>query len=277
MRLINIFYSVVLRINQGDMNKFQGIDVTFYKYVFASLFLLVSFENSALGLSTFRIYLDFDHREKSFIVYNKDAYSQRCQLSLRHFVYDEVGGMEPYEGEKLPALSAKKIIKFSPKKFRIDPGKAQAVRFMVRRKANVEAKEYRSYLSVTCIFDDEDVKNASSNEARIMPTLRHNVPIIVRTGDIPVEINFSDMSILKDTLTLNLNRLGQRSIYGHIEVVDIRNDKVIAHKNQVSMHIETKTKTFTFNIMNTPAESIKLRFIEDEALSGNNLIETKVL
>ena len=80
----------------------------------------------------------------------------------------------------------------------------------MRRKNDVESKEYRSYLVVTC--KDKDKGKSSDNvnndvvKISMSPLLVHNVPIIVRPKKIinaKVEINNISLDKSKDKTTLD--------------------------------------------------------------------------
>jgi hypothetical protein len=238
-------------------------------FVVLGSLLTTSSPGFALGLSTFRIYLDIDKRQDNFLVYSRDQYTQHCSLSLRHYNIKEDGGLMALDNDTTPAHSASKWIRFSPKKFSVKPGSVQAVKFKMRRKANIIPNEYRAYLSVDCIFDADELAANRDNKAQLTPRLRHNVPIIVRTGKLDATIRFDSIQLDKDSLSFAAHRTGNRSIHGKLQLVDKRSDKVLSDKSLFSLYTETPLKNVIFSTLGVEKEHLLLRFIEDPKVGGS--------
>jgi hypothetical protein len=237
--------------------------------------MLLTSTASAIGLSSFRVYLDFDKREHNFMVYNRDPFTQHCQLFLRHYLENDKGNLILDESDILPQNSVEPWLRFSPRKFSVAPGQAQTVRFKLRRKANVVPAEYHSHMAVDCEFDKDEYDEytaQSEDVVQLVPRLRHNIPVIVRTGKLDVDISFSDLIVKGNQLSLVLNRRGQRSIFGDLELVDTRSDKVISNKPKVSLYENTK-ESFNLVTDDTPVKYLKLRFIENTEFGGEKVIE----
>ena len=233
---------------------------------------------SALGLSTFRIYLDQSNREYNFIVFNRDGYQQDCQVYLRHYQIDDAGNKTLLDDNEIPSQSAKGLLRFSPKRFKLDNGESQSIRFQMRRKANQPVGEFRSYLSLDCGMSEEALKAQSDQSVLLQPKLRHNIPIIVRTGDIDVNVSIDNVQLNgKSAVNGRLSKNGNRSVYGDIELIDVRDNSVIAKKPLASIHVESKYYDFTLSTRNVDPKFLKLRFIEDKAVGGDKIIETSVL
>jgi len=241
-----------------------------------STLLMLSNASFAIGLSTYRIYLDNEHREQNFFVYNRDAFPQDCKIKMRYYSFDKLGKMTVLKDEKKPDWAADKFVRFSPKSFQVGSGQSQAVRFKLRRKSKAEVKEYRSYISLDCELVASVEERKLKGNVQLVPKLRHNVPLIIRTGKIDVELAFANISVNKGTVNFKLTKKGKRSTYGIIRLVDRTSQKVIAEQKAVSLHMETEEMTMSFSTKNIPVENLILRFIEDEALSGNKVIEEKV-
>tara|TARA_R110000868_G_scaffold247234_1_gene503723 strand:- start:376 stop:1074 length:699 start_codon:yes stop_codon:yes gene_type:complete len=230
----------------------------------------------ALGLSTFRIHLDYEHRNSNFVIYSKDTYTQHCSLFLRHYEVKDDASLVALEDGVLPDNAADEFVKFSPKTFSLSPGQAQSVKFQMRRKANVEPNEYRAHLSVDCSFDIEELKLNNEAQVSLAPRIRHNVPIIVRTGKLDATVNFTDFKFNGDIVEMEIERQGNRSVYGNIDLVDSRSNKVIDKNQQFTMYPETQKRRIKMATKGIDPKYLMVRFIEDMEFEGNIKIEQAV-
>lgn len=236
---------------------------------------LVSLSSQAVHLSTYRIYLDNDNRTQSFIVFNKNTASQECNLSLRHYDFDEQGNMQDYKTKALPENSAKNWIRFSPRKFTLTPANSQTVRFNMRRKAKAKAAEYRSYLVIDCgaVTDVTAKKEMIS----IKPKLIHNVPIIVRMGELNTNVKLTDFTVTNEKINFFIERKGDRSVYGDIELIDKKTNTKISYQLNLSIYPETSRKSFSLGTKGYNPEDLIVRFIENPKFGGDIVIEHDVI
>lgn len=238
------------------------------------VFMLASAYANAVGLSTFRIYLDPDKRDATFRVYNKEVEPQDCTLKLAHHVFDEFGSMRSLPEDDIPQNSAKEWIRFSPKKFSLSAANSQTVRFTLRRKANAASAEYRSYLLVDC-----GAKPGSdlSSLITIKPKLVHHVPIIVRTGKLDAEIEFVDVTQESGVVTFSIKRIGDRSVFGDLSLVNAETGDVISELTGVSIYTESKKVVFNLATNGEALDKLKLRFKEHVAFGGELTIEKSLV
>lgn len=254
---------------------FNGLYVFLFN---SSLFILFlsSLNANALGLSTYRIYLDDEHNQQNFVVYNRDSFHQDCQIAKRHFIYDEYGKMSEYEGKNLPKIAADDLFRYSPRKFRLESGAVQTVRFKLRRKKHQEPLEYRTYISVDC-KEDKNSKNSKDSQVKgnlhLIPRLRHNVPVVVRTGKLDAKLFFDDVVVKNKSVMFSFNKDGNRSTYGDIVLINKNNDKVIGKLPSVSLPLEKKMMNSSFFMGDVSIDDLVLSFIEDKELSGEQVIE----
>jgi hypothetical protein len=241
------------------------------------LLTLPSAASLALGLSTFRIYLDNDKRQDNFVVYSKDEYTQHCNLSLRHYDVLESGKLLALDSGVEPEKSASKWIRFSPKKFSLKPGTSQSVKFQMRRKANTLADEFRSFLSVDCEFDAEELNANNDRKTGMTPRLRHNIPVIVRTGKLAAELAFENLEVNDELVSFNLKRSGERSIHGRVQLIDTRNDKIVNKKSLFSLYTETPFKNVRLATMGVDKKYLLLRFQEEADVGGTISINQQLM
>lgn len=244
-------------------------------------FGVFSFSSEAIHLTTFRIHLDKETPNTDFVVFNRDITSQQCELSFKHYDFNEFGQMRKNKSEELPSNSAVNWVRYSPRKFVLTPANSQTIRFSMRRKANAEPAEYRSYLVIDCgaIASDDNGRSSGSENASIsiQPKLLHNVPVIVRTGDVPVEVAFDKVNINNEVVQFSINKKGLRSIYGKLELIDIRNNERLDGLNGESIYPETKSKHYQLSTKGVKAEHLLLRFTSDKQFGDDRISEKKVI
>lgn len=223
----------------------------------------------ATSLTSHRIYLDKNSRTESFIIFNRELKTEDCRLSFIDFPFDKASNM----GKKItgipPENSATKLVRFSPKNFQIRGGTNQTVRFSLRRKANTPISEYHSYLSINC----GKIEDATANKGIISlsPRLVQNVPVIARTGELAATVSFSDIRIDdKGKLAFKLNRFGNRSVYGLIEIINKQNNEVVNYLQGVSIYTQSDYREFDFSLpKGTELNSLGIRFKEDRKYGGS--------
>ena len=268
------------------MRQFNGalfIRIVMHTFIYIVLLTIgiVSFSSQAIHLTTFRIHLDKEKPNTDFVVFNRDVTSQQCELSFKHYDFNETGQMLNYQSEELPSNSAVSWVRYSPRKFVLTPANSQTIRFSMRRKANAEPAEYRSYLVIDCgamASDDKGRSSGSDNASiSIQPKLLHNVPVIVRTGDVPVEVAFDKVTHNNDTIKFSINKSGLRSIYGKLELIDIRNNERVDGLNGESIYPETKSKHYQLSTKGIKAEHLLLRFTSDKQFGDDRIFEQKVI
>ena len=249
------------------------------RLVQASLCLLLSFytlSSNAINLTEYRIYLDRDNRTKSFLIHNKEVEPQDCKLDLKHYNFDEKSKMTLHKSDELPENSAKDWIRFSPKTFVLTPGQAQTIRFTLRRKAKAEPAEYRSYLQIDCGVQKhlDPEKGQTTGNIAIKPKLMHNVPIIARVGRLKASIDFKNLKYNNGQLTFDIERSGNRSIYGKIELIDKNTNEILAFKDNISVYTEANLNSVKLGTKDTSLTDILIRFTENKKYGGE-IVYTK--
>lgn len=246
-----------------------------YQSIFACLLLCIISvpQVSALGLSTYRIYLDNQHNQQNFIVYNRDDFAVNCRIDKRHFVYDEIGSFSEHTGDEIPTIAADKFMRYSPRTFRLEPGNTQSVSFKMRRKSKQVAKEYRTYISVDCDAEAGGKNQNLKGNVHLSPKLRHNIPVVVRTGKLDAKLYFDQVVIHKNQVSFAFNKNGNRSTYGEFVLVNKSSGKVIAKKPSVSVPLEVKVMRASLPFKDVDIDDLSLSFIEDSELSGKQVIE----
>lgn len=247
------------------------------KFITIVSFFMLSFiveTASAVNISAYRIYLDKDNRTSSFVIFNQDTNHQNCHLSLRHNSFDENGTMRHLSRDVVPDNSAKNWLRYSPREFKLTPTQSQTVRFALRRKANAQDGEYRSYLVVDCSIDNPQ-KEGETNLS-LQTRLVHNIPIIVRSGKLDAQLDIDNILIENDSVHFTMNRQGTRSVYGEIEVINTTNNDIVSMSRSISIYPETKRHQFKLPIKGINPQNLKIRFTEDKDFGGSIIFEKNI-
>lgn len=237
--------------------------------------LLVSLPAFSVGVSAIRIYLDNTRSEQSFAVYNKVPENQVCDLLLRHFEIAENGELKAYPDDQIPKNSAKNWIRFSPRKFTLKASESQSVRFRLRRKPNSEVAEFRSYLTVDCKLAGTKSALNADIQFSLVPRLRHNIPIIVRTGKLEASVEFTDINVTNKQIKFSVVRQGTRSVYGHLALINSRTNEIISQNPSFVIYPETQKKSVAFMTKGINSANLSIRFVENKNEGGSiNYLKT---
>ena len=180
----------------------------------------------------------FDGRVRSTTVFLSNrtpvANSYRIELVNRRMLSD--GNIVPAEEVMPGEFFADELISFSPRRVTIAPHAAQTIRLLVRRPRGdfPDDVEFRTHMSIRSIPPTprlEDLENLERilEEERIAVqpkvTVETVIPILIRFGDPEAQIRITNPSFVAQdpmtgypTLTVDLERSGERSVYGDLEV-----------------------------------------------------------
>jgi len=230
----------------------------------------------AVSLTSHRIYLDKNLRTESFVIFNRELQTQNCRLSFHDFPFDKAGNMGKVITDVIPKSSAANLVRFSPRSFEIKGGSSQTVRFSLRRKANTPVSEYHSYLSINCGKSIDD--SNSNGMISLSPRLVHNIPVVARTGKLSAKIDFSDIHIDENgKLAFKLNRSGDRSVYGSLEIINKENGEIINNLQGISLYVQSDYRTFDFSLpQGIDIHSLRIRFKEDSKYGGSITINRDI-
>ena len=240
--------------------------MTKYSFVFILFFMsTISFANN-ISLSTQRIYLDQQHPNANFVIRNRDAIGQSCNLGITYFQFDEEGSMSAYDGTATPVNAAENVARFSPKHFKIEPNGKQIVRFKLRRKSDTPEIEHRSYITVKCKVAQEKDRISVSGELATIPIraqLQHNIPLIVRPKKLNAKLWFSDVSLTDNKLSLVLHREGTKSVYGKVTLLEKNSGNTLSQSANFAIYHETKAKSLYMTVPEgVSLEHLKIEFNE---------------
>lgn len=239
-----------------------------YKWTLLLTFLFASAVNAS-SITERRIYLDKEKNTVKFRISNNSEYDEECKLVLSHHFYnDDATKIIPFTNG-IPEDSASPLIRYSPRTFSLPVNTEQYISFRMRRLLSEEAKEYRSYMTIDCIANRSRTKDGQL-EVAMTPRLLHQIPLIVRTGSIPAQVAFTNIKVVDKQLSFDIERSGDRSVYGDIKLINSLTNVEIKRLSNVAMYPETSHRKMSFKLpSNININNLKLAFTEIKAYGGS--------
>ena len=150
----------------------------------------------------------------------------RVSIELRRMTKD--GHLEDVSEEQENAIeqAAKAMIRYAPRRVTLPPNQPQAIRLGVRAPEGLPDGEYRAHLLFRAIpaarsVTDEKIPEGGFSIA-LTPIYGVTIPVIIRQGNLQATAAIANGRLEKDSdgeaLIFDLNRSGDRSVYGEIRV-----------------------------------------------------------
>ncbi|MCC9135774.1 hypothetical protein ACFSKU_17270 [Pontibacter silvestris] len=188
-----------------------------------------------LQLLPMRVVFEGSNQVEVLNVINSGADTSTYSISFIQYRMTENGAMESITAPDSGQQFADKNIRYFPRKVRLAPGEAQAVKVQVYRASQLAPGEYRSHLYFKkemdeapfgTITDQADQTESEGISMQIVPVFGITIPVIIRAGAASAQVELSDLSLVRDEkgnslLNLKLNRTGNKSVYGKLEVQHI--------------------------------------------------------
>jgi len=240
-----------------------------------SFSLLISFNAYAaaqLMVTPTRVVFEGNERTKQINLINNGADTGRFKVSFVRKKMTPEGGIKAVE-ENEPGLYSDEMVRFSPRLVTLAPGQSQTVRLMLRKKSGTADGEYRSHMLFQSLPDATatDVKNLTSNNSeglaiQLIPVVGITIPVIVRQGKLSAEVSLSGFEIkqantvkAQSTLALQINREGNKSIYGDIRVYFTPEGGapiVIGRLNGIAVYTSLNTRSLNIKLQTPPGLSL---------------------
>jgi hypothetical protein len=226
----------------------------------------------SISITARRLYLDPKSSTTSIRVLNLDAQVQRCDVTIKDIVITNQGNVALAASGEVTVNSAKPLVRLAPRRFTLNMNENQMVKLLYRRKPGVKSGEYQGVLAIKC----KEKSESSDAKVTIAASLVHNVPVIVRTGILPIKAEFVSTQIIGDTLHVELKIKGERSLTGNLALINSDSDEIVAERKDVSIYAQQPVKKLIFALgeyRNTP---LSLTFTENSKFGGELIIEQKV-
>ncbi len=165
-------------------------------------------------------------RQKSgeFSILNLYDVVGNFRIEIVSYKQDENGVYQKLDTFLNPNFDPKKVIRFSPRQFTLEPGERQKVRLLVRKPANLDDGEYRFHVKAIRFVND-DLRRNNTGAVSLLMNMGVTIPVIVRHGKIysdakiqNTQLNISETDS-KPELEVNISREGNSSTIGKLDVI----------------------------------------------------------
>lgn len=185
---------------------------------------------TTLLVSPNRLVFEGRRRSAEIILLNNSDTAGTYRLGLKTMDMDETGRMVEIPDPGPEGGSAASMVRFAPRQVALGPGERQTIRVLARKSRSLPPGEYRTYLAIHALPPPErgtSVEATDTGELRIqlVPSFAVNLPVIVRQGDLTVEVGLHDLAFIPGAgpdqpplLAFRIARTGDRSAYGDLAV-----------------------------------------------------------
>jgi hypothetical protein len=214
---------------------------------------------------------------------------ERCtyRVSLVNMAMGEDGTVR--EVPKQPGeITAENLVRYSPKQVTLEPNGTQTVRIQVRLPGGLPPGEYRSHLMFRAVpppappvaQTPQADAEAQGFSVVLRPIYGLTIPLIIRHGATQVSTTLSDLRLEPQTgpdapavLRLRVNRKGNRSVYGDLEVTWSPRaglSKVVGNHNGIAIYDKLPHRDMALGLPHLPAKnrgpgSLKIRYLDHES------------
>lgn len=217
-------------------------------------------EGSVLFVAPHRLIVEPTEKTDVIAVSNKSDTKRRYDLMLIDQVMNENGITQ--RKDTYP-YSVKKMVKFVPRRFTLEPGQRQTVRIAVNRPKDMADGDYHSHLlfrEVPLSLKDKKAGDAAAAEKKVSFEIRTlygiAVPIVVQKGAITAEITMGEPTVVtgengRKQLKVAFSRTGNAEGAGKLSVEYVAGGKdpvEVADPQWVRIYREVDAITKTFNL-----------------------------
>ena len=262
-------------------NKIKSINYYFLTVMLLIVVLSLVLEVEAnVTVNPTRLILEDGQRSAAIKLINPADQTATYRISLINLEMKETGDIEELETadsseKRLESYFAQDLLRYSPRQVVLPPRQAQIVRVQLMLPPGLEAGEYRSHMLFQEIPTQPGQGNENQAETGINIELRAiygvSIPIIVRQGETWAELEITDLELNKNTgsgtpeLSLTINRLGNQSEYGDIEVsfTDNSGEKtLIAAVRGTAIYTDVEKRDYKIGLRNTENLNLKDGILE---------------
>jgi len=221
-----------------------------------------SIAESALFLSPTRVTLDDENKVGVINVTNMSKVIKAYTISLENLIMTPEGITSQVDNFE---YSAKRMLRFVPREFVLQPGERQSIRIMARTRPDTEDGAYHSHIH----FLEDVAKSNELNKDRIPSNTEKGkievqfaysalVPVILNHGRLTSSIGMKDHQLFwKDkaqkhlSLAMQLTRSGNAQGTAYIDTVHIADDGThtpLSPRKTVQIYRELAARKFSYDV-----------------------------
>lgn len=196
-------------------------------------FILLLFTTPALAQGDLmvmpkRIVFDGSQRSHEINLANTGSDTAVYAISFIQYKMTEDGNfqevIEPEKGQRF----ATDFLRYYPRRVSLAPNEAQTVRVQLTRTSDLEPGEYRSHVYFRAIEEQSALGMEVEEETdgisiQIKTVFGISIPVIIRNGESTTSLSIENLQLNLTAevpqLSMNLQREGNMSVYGDLEVI----------------------------------------------------------
>lgn len=184
--------------------------------------------HAVLMITPFRVVLDEKTRTAEVTLLNTTEKVNVYRMSWQDKEQTSLGSYVNVETPEENQHGVSVMVRQSPRKVTIEPGKYQRIRLRLRMPSDLPDGEYRSHLVMKMVDEDVNKKEEETEEVdtivvKLTARMSFSIPVMVRKGQNNSVANISTMDLdasepNKPKLTVGLAHSGEYSSYGSVKV-----------------------------------------------------------
>lgn len=241
--------------------------------------------------------LVFEGRQRTgqLTLVNTGTQTATYRISLIRLRMTETGEFREVQEPDSAERFADTLMRFSPRRVELPPGVPQTVRIQLRLPADLPSGEYRSHMlfrAVPVSAPEESVRSepVTGVQMKLRAVYGVSVPIIVRHGALVAGLSLSDPRVEvvpgadpPARLAVTLNRSGDRSVYGDLTAVLVRDgqpDLVVGVAKGLAVYTPNARRTYVLPMrlppMLDPRARLRVRFDSASGVTEIPIAEASV-
>ncbi len=293
-----------MEIHTGFRTHLNGfISRLFGVFILTTLLVPVGANHSAFAqgagnliVAPTRVVLEGRTRTAQLTLSNTGSTSATYRISIVNLRMNDDGSVtritEPDDGQYF----AEKLFRYSPRQITLAPGKAQAVRILLRKPKDLKEGEYRSHIFFRGVPQEggQSVNTVDAGDGvqiRLIPIYGITLPIIVRHGRTDLSVGLSELKINPPTeevklptLSFRVARDGSQSAFGDFTATYVSGSgekTVIGEIQRLAVYTPNKSRVVTAALrvpdgLQLSGGQINLTFRATEDEGGKLLAETDI-
>ena len=230
-----------------------------------------------LAVAPTRLIFEGRTRSAQISLLNQGTQPAVYRISIINMQMTDAGEYRRVEESGRELGYAESLVRYAPRQVELEPGESQTVRVLLRKPGDLKAGEYRSHILFQAVPDPESgqsIEMVTKDEGlsiRLIVVPGITIPLIVRHGQLSASASLGGFEILSGagshegpSLSFQINRAGNRSVFGHIKVTyrtDGGAEYVIGEISQLAVYTPNGHRKVV----------LRLRVPEQVRLSGGQL------
>ena len=210
----------------------------------------------------------------------------RISVELRRMKED--GTLEDVAAANDREKAAQGMILYAPRRVTIAPGEPQTIRISARAPQGLADGEYRAHLLFRAVPPPRPVtapREVKGIAFELIPIYGVTIPVVIRMGNLQAKVGIANVQLTsqdgKPAVSLDLNRAGDRSVFGDVRVFKAGIKDPIAVQRGVAVYTEIGTRRLVIPVQpdhaGAVAGPVTVDFVETSDAGPVSLAETKTV